>query len=463
MFGYGIAMAGQGASYKFMGSYFIMFLTNCVMLDPAKASTIASIALYVEAIMGMIIGNVSDSFVSKMGRRRPFILVSSIVMPIVLFLITHTIHNTETVEVIYYAILAILFRVSFSNFEIPYTAFGAEVAKDYDERTKLRTITRAFGIIGNIVGYVVPIYVLGLFPDNEQEKAWQIVGAIVAISVFIALFSGFMLTKGKGVIITKDQVQKKKNVFVNIIKNYIELAKLKPMRLLVLYKACFGSALALYDVGMIYYLTCVLKLNNVKSSLTYTIQIAVFLVMTPIVNKMALAWGKAKQQVYTLAIGGILGILVFLIAPANVYIGVAYMCIFAVVQTGFWQISSSIFYDCVEVDEWVNYKRREGDIMSMVSVLGTLVTAIMVQLFGIFLKSSGYDGALAGNQAASTIGFLKVEYILIPSILCLIAAFSVKLLPITKTRFESLQKAIEARKNGENYDEYMDDVNAIVK
>lgn len=459
MWGYGIGAAGQGSCYKFMGSYFVSFLVNCVYLDAGKASLIASLALYIEAIAGVLIGNISDTFPSKMGRRRPFILTSAIILPVVLILITHRVVASEALTVMYYLILAIMFRVLFSNFEIPYMALGAEVAKDYDERTKLRTVTRYCGILGNIIGYVASPFILGLFRNNE-EMGWQVTGIVVAFFVCVPLLLCVKMTEGKGVVIEKGSIERKSNIFSSIFKNYFELARLKPMRLLIVYKACFGSAMALFDVGMIFYLTCSLGLSNTNSALIYALQIVVFLLFTPVVKRMALSMGKAKQQLYALGAGGILGVIIFLVKPSHIVSGVLYMCIFAIVQTSFWQLSGSIFYDCVEVDEWVNGKRREGDIMSMVSVLGTLVTALMVQVFGILLEMSGYD-ASAAVQSDSAVLFLNVCYILLPSVLTIIAAVSVKLLPINKKTFESLQMGLERRRNGESYDEYMEDIKKI--
>ena len=131
-------------------------------------------------------------------------------------------------------------------------------------------------------------------------------------------------------------------------------------------------------------------------------------------------------------------------------------------QTSFWQLSSSIFYDIVEVDEYVHYKRREGDIMSLVSVLGTLITAVIVQLFGIFFDRSGFDPALE-VQPASAIAFLNTAYILVPSICFTVGFAALKVFPINKKTFSSLQQALEKRAHGESYDEYMDDINKLIK
>ena len=69
MLGYGIGYIGQGSTYNFMAAYFVVFLTNCVGLDSAMAGSITSVALLVEVVAGMIVGNLSDNCTSSMGKK----------------------------------------------------------------------------------------------------------------------------------------------------------------------------------------------------------------------------------------------------------------------------------------------------------------------------------------------------------------------------------------------------------
>lgn len=460
---YGLGYIGQGAAYNYMSAYFVVFLTNCVGIRSSLAGTISSVALMVEVVGGMIFGNLSDNCRSKMGRRRPFMLTAGIVVPIILVMISHTLHVSESATFIYYLFFAVLFRVFFSCFEIPNNAFGSEISTGYDERTKQRTVCRWFSITGNGIGTIVPLLVLDLFVNN-QEAGWQTVGIIMAVVTFFAWVGSFVLTKrySNQYIEDKRTVKGKHNVLKDIFVNYVELFKLKPMKLLIIYKGAFACAFALYNIATLYFLQYALGLGNKYSSYIYAFTIVIFTLMTPVVDKMAIATGKANQQMYTMLAAGIVGILIYIIAPNTLAGGILYVGVFAIVQTGFWQLSSAIFYDVIEVDEYVNNKRRGGDIMSLVSVLGTLVTAIMVQLFGIFLDMSGFDPQLA-NQPGSVISFLDIGYILVPSICCLIGFLALKAFPINKKTFASLQTALELRKHGESYDEYMDDINKLIK
>ena len=460
MFGYGIGHIGQGSSYNFMSAYLVLFLTNCVGLNAAIAGGISSAALLVEVVMGMVIGNISDNCTSRMGRRRPFMLTAAFGLPPVMILLMTVIHASGPVTILYYLVLAILFRVFFSCFEIPNNAFGAEIASGYDERTRLRTVTRAFAIVGNAIGYISPLIMLEIYKDN-QIMGWKATGYVTAFACGLTWLISIYMTRGKSIVLDKSQVVKKKNILKNIALNYIELCKLKAMRILIIYKAAFSCAFALYNVGTLYYLQNCLGLGNKYSSYMYAFQITIFVLVTPLINKMALFMGKARQQMAVMLTGGIGGIAVFLISPNSTAGGIIYIGLFSIVQTSFWQLSSSIFYDVVEVDEYVNNQRREGDIMSLVSVLGTLITAVMVQVFGIALDLAGFDSALP-VQSEGVIAVLDCMYILVPGVCFLIGALALKIFPINKESFAALQTVLRLRREGKDYSMHLKDIEKVI-
>jgi len=456
--GYSTGYIGQGVTYNFISTYFIVFMTDCIGMASSYASTIMSLALVAEVFVGMVVGNLSDNCTSKMGKRRPFILTSAICMPIVILLLIRNIEASESINFTYYLVMSILFRTFFACFEIPNNAFGAEIAKDYDERTILRTSSRLFGIIGNFSAYVLPLWILDLFDD--VNKAWSAVGMLVASVCFIGWMGSFIITRPYSYPAEGEKV-KQKGIIKNIVINYLQLAKLKTMKILIVYKAAFTCALNLFSIATVYFLKYSLGLSNTASSYFYIVTIIIFLTTAPVINKMALHMGKSRQQMYSLLVSGIIGIVVYFFLRNTIAGGLIYIVTFAICQNGFWQLSPSIFYDITEVDEFVNGSRREGDISSLVSVFGTLISAVVVQVFGILFDMSGYVAA-AEVQPYSAVEFLNLIYILVPSVCLLIGSFALKTFPINKKTFESLQKAVELKRKGMDWSLYEEDVNKIV-
>ena len=452
---------GQGAAYNFMSTYFIVFMTDCVGMSSTLSGSIMSIAMLMEVIAGMTVGNLSDNCRSSMGKRRPFILFACLTMPVIVIMLFSAPDGGDGAGIgrfIYYLVFSIMFRISFASYEIPGNALGAEIATGYDERTTLRTVSRLFGILGNSIAYIMPLVVLDLV--TNEASGWRIAAFITAGVCFATWLLSFILTKPYSVIGTGDS--KKKNVLKDIAAGYVELAKLRPMRILIVYKAAFACALALFNTGTVYYMRVVAGMSNTYISYVYFVTSAVFVITTPVINKMAIKMGKGRQQKVAMAFAGVFTLLFFVLNVKSVAGIFVYIVIFAVTQNSFWQLSTSIFYDIVEVDEFVNGKRREGDIMSMVSVLGTLCTAIVVEIFGIMLDFAGYDGKLIVQPDSVDI-FLRVAYVLSPAICFLIAAFALFRFPIDKKSFNDLSAAVKRKKAGEDYSEFSGSLEKILR
>lgn len=472
---YSLGYTGQGAAYNFISTYFIVFMTDCVGMSSSLSSMIMSLALLVEVAAGMVIGNISDQFHSRLGRRRPFVLISALTMPPILLLLFRSMNFSMPVAFAYYLLFSILFRLSFSTFEIPYSAFGAEIATGYDERTKLRTVSRVCGILGNMTAYLAPLFIVDLFA--QAKSGWSATAILIAAVCFTTWMYAFFTTKekqnGGASNVAKDQkeengaAEKKqavghRNVVKEIFLNYLELAKLKTMRILIVYKAAFACALALFNIGTVYYMRYCAGMSNRYISYVYFITVGIFFCSTPFINAMALKLGKGMQQKLTLGLAGVVGLIIYLFFRNTTVGTFVYIVLFAAAQNSFWQLSPSIFYDIVEVDEFAHNKRREGDIMSLVSVLGTLTTALIVQIFGICFDLSGYNPDLAA-QGNSVVSFLNIAYVLLPSLCFLTSAFALKTFPINKKTFASLSAAVALKREGKDYSQYNEDLQKIFK
>ncbi|MGN0721596.1 MAG: MFS transporter [Anaerovoracaceae bacterium] len=458
MFGYSLGFIGDTCTYNFMSAYFVLFLTDCVGMKSFSATSIVSIALFVEVIAGIFVGDLSDNCILKMGRRRPFILFASLAMPVVMIFLMIKISLSTKLTFLYYLLFSVLFRIAFVSYEISNNAFGAEIATGYDERTRLRTMSRALSIIGNVFGHVIPLLILQLFVDDET-KGWFCIGITLAIVSFMAWFGEFMLTKPYDS--PSLAVGSSRNPIGGILRNYKEICSLKPMKYLIFYKTMFTCAYALFSIANIYYLKYCLGLSSQYSAYMFILSIGMYIVSIPVVEKTTLKLGKSKQQIITLSMSSITGIIIYLTGAQSLALGIIYILVFALLYSSFWQVSGSIFYDIAEVDEFVHRKRREGNIMSFVSIIGTIITAIMTQIYGITLDYVGYDPSVP-VQTESTILFIKTSFILIPCICAGLGAVSLKKFPITKEKFVILTEALKARNNNEPYEKYLNDLGGIV-
>ena len=112
-----------------------------------------------DAFTDPVMGLISDNFHSKWGRRKPFIVFGSVFMGVVFGLLWMAPAEwSEMAKMVYFIILQILFFTFFTIFYVPYTALTYEMTPDYDERTRVMSVTAFFHKTGEFVyQWTIPV------------------------------------------------------------------------------------------------------------------------------------------------------------------------------------------------------------------------------------------------------------------------------------------------------------------
>lgn len=446
-FGYALGSFGDSVPYNLFSLYFLFYLTDVVGMQPAIAGTISSVAVLWNAIANPIVGQLSDNSTSRYGRRRPFML-AGIPMQIVAILLLFTPNGfTGTVQVVYYFLVAMLFWTAYVTYLIPFGALGAEITDDYNERTSLRAYN---GFIGSIIIMIVssgPMMVQSVvIPRGATvQEAWTMTGVIFVCLIAVFCMISWNSLRGKEKIIVKTEKEdvKKENIFVSIK----EIFKIKPYRMLVAAIAIYVTGATLEQTCLVYVLSYAAGMTPAQQSMYWIVGGCVTLAAVPVVTKVSAKIGKKK----TLVCACIMIVAVFLIF--GLLIGVSsstHMYVMTIIVNfpiaAFWTLYVSMTYDLSELDEWINNKRREGILLSVVLFVQKVGAAIAIQLAGILLGMVGYQNGMM--QTPETIdGIVKISFVC-PAILIAVAAFLFIKSPLTREKFAALQNALVARRSG---------------
>jgi Na+/melibiose symporter-like transporter len=376
-----------------------------------------------------------------------------------------TVQASIWVQIIYYVLMGSLFWIAYSLFYIPYTALGAEIALDYDARTKLRSIARVFTISGTFIANVCPLLAIGILikAGMADGQAWLLftifMSALVGIGVYICWYN----TAGTERMEFPDESTQEKikkqllDNFVSIIKDFYELMRLKAMAILVGTKIVFMFGFTLYTSGMMFFMQYALNLDIQVTSTVYMVSIFASILFTPLITHWAVRGGKKSLISGAMTISGLCGVLLWIFGVDSYVASLMYVIVFTFGQAAFWQISSAMFYDVAEADEYVSGKRREGAIIAFQSIVGTLSASLGLQAIGLLLKLAGFNEALSA-QSAETVKMLKDIFVLFPSVSLLVTTLTLLAYPLSKKRFELLQKALALRSRGEDYSEYRTEI-----
>lgn len=196
MLAYGVGQLGE--SLRTVGyTTFLLFYYNQVLGLPGTLTSLAlGISLIVDAISDPLIGAWSDRISTKWGRRHPFMIAGMLPLGLLFYA---TFNPPSLSEGGYFAWLlacAILTRLSVSLYHVPHLALGAEIARDYSQRSTLYAINTAFLFLAM---YGVQAVALRLFfptterfspgllnPDAYRPFAfWFSVTMVIAIGISI--------------------------------------------------------------------------------------------------------------------------------------------------------------------------------------------------------------------------------------------------------------------------------------
>lgn len=141
----------EGALGAAQGTFLLFYLTAVCGLSGSLAGIALFVTLLVDSVLDPLIGYSSDNTRSRLGRRHPFLFAA--VLPLglaagLLFSLPH-IENDILLFAYVIAVLMIL-RVGHSSFMLPYAALGAEIARDYRERSALGAWRTLFSVVANL-------------------------------------------------------------------------------------------------------------------------------------------------------------------------------------------------------------------------------------------------------------------------------------------------------------------------
>lgn len=443
-YGYGIASIADSGCYNIVFIYFLFYLTDVAHLNPASASMITSTAILWSGIMTAIVGSISDNTFKRKGRKRS-LLNKSIFPLVILISLLFTNFNFPTMyNTLYYLIVAICFWSAYTLFYVPYTALGAEITVDYQKRFELRTTARLFMIVGNVLGIILPLQIVGHASEigMSDELAWQISALIIGMISGITIAITYISTKGKESEIKIQMTQKKP-----IIKQHLEVVRIKPYLYILVNAILFIAANTMIYTLMPYYTKYNLKISDTAVSNVFIISIFLSFLFMPLTTAVVRKLGKSQTLYAMMFFSGISMILLFLSKVDTYNEFILFIAIYSLASAAYWQIIFSIIYDVCEVDEFMNGAKREGTILSVFSIINKIAYAAAIQLVGFLLNHFNYNANLL-HQSKETLTVIKYSFTLIPALLMLAAATILIFYPITKEKHLMLLQGLELKRMG---------------
>ncbi|ELS01329.1 Na+/melibiose symporter-like transporter [Xenococcus sp. PCC 7305] len=225
---YGSGDMGPAITANVLVFFLLYFCTNVAGLPAGMAGSILAIGKISDAINDPIIGVLSDRTRTKWGRRIPWMLCGMIPFGLCFFCLWLVPSFSSDTNVnnwclfTYYVVIAILFHLSYTSVNLPYTTLTPELTQDYNERTNLNSFRFAFSIGGSILSLVLASFIFQAYPDNPRQQ-YFVLASVVAILAMVALLWCALRIQERGAEPVLNQKHKKNLGYLLIVIAAISL------------------------------------------------------------------------------------------------------------------------------------------------------------------------------------------------------------------------------------------------
>lgn len=400
---YGFGATGLDLSYGLFYSYLSIYLTNVLGIKASFLLILAPIARLWDGINDPMMGAIVDRTDTKMGKRRPWILIGAALNAVVLCLLFNNpgISLGSAGIYVYVAIFYVLWGMTNTLADIPYWSMVPSFTSDEKERNFISTVARTFSGLGQGIIALGTPYALKFLGDgtNENLNAQGFGRIAIICGVFLFVFAGcsVMGTKERRIVKSTESFSFKKAIG-NIKSND---------QLLVFMLFAMISNAGYYMTSGIssYYFTVVkgdIALQS-KFNLFGSVGSVLSILVVPIFSKFMSNRGIYKFCLST-AIAGYAGMAVAGLAfnADAAVLGCFYFI--ASIGIGSMFVNQTIMLsDVVDYGEYTTGSRNEALTFSMKGFLQKMAyTFQSIIMYTCFLATryDGFNGSAAANPAA---------------------------------------------------------------
>lgn len=436
---------------------FMVVLVMSLGMDPILAGLLGALPRLLDALTDPIMGFISDNTKSRYGRRKPYILVGSIITGLA-FMVMWQLNpeNSQTYNFFYFLIVSFLFYIGYTIFATPLIGLGYEMTPDYNERTRLMAVSQFMGQAAWMIApwFWVIIYNPAIYdsaPEGARNLAIWVGALCMVLGILPALFNKEMIVPDKS---------KMKNLTMNDmavnIKEFIIGIKLtlknKPfMKLCGATFFIFNGFQTIAQFAffiVVYYLFNGDKVaaGNWPAWFGTISSVATAFLVIPVVTKISEKVGKKNAFI----IATLLSVIGYTLKwwgfnPANPWLMFMPIPFLSFGIGGLFTLMMSMTADVCDLDELNNGERREGMFGAVYWWMVKLGTAVAMLTSGIVLHYIGFDESIQ-SQAADTITNLRIADIVIPIVAAFIAIILIWKYDITESKANEIRAALVIRR-----------------
>jgi Na+/melibiose symporter-like transporter len=444
-----------------LSGLFMLFFYNSVMGLPSILVGIGlSCSLVVDALLDPYIGHVSDRTRHSFGRRHLFMLPGALVTgPCFFMLFSPPRSLGHTGLFVWLLAWSIALRAASAVYRIPYLSLGAELSRDYDDRTSTMGLRTLFGLLGTLAASALSFLVF--FPaagDGSEPKLHYAgyprmglaFGVLMTISGLIGTLGTLKYrTSGAG----------KDSGGLSFFSGFRIAMRNRHFRSIWFSTTIFFLAVVLNFSMAIHYFTWYAHIGS--SKILSLIQTCFYAgALGGVVLWMALARRTEKRTLYIMAAisSAALLLMATLLVGSGHPFGVGHPLplivghiVGGIFASAVWVVPASMVADVTDTDELATGLRREGIYFGIMNFGEKIAAGSALLLAGgllsVFRKlSHGAVFGTPGNPPAA-IPYVGLLYGAVPAGLLVLSLFFILPYGLNRRTVHGIQRQLAAQRN----------------
>lgn len=386
-----------------------------------------------DAAMDLTVGYLSDRTRSRWGARKPWLVASiGVFVPAAFVLYVPGTHPTMWLFTIGY----FFYYLGWAMFDIPYTAWGTELATSYTDRSRLAVSRQLFSSVGLLCIALIPM--LPFLPTTEMS--FEVTAIIAWLMVF--LYPAVMWFAVSSIPSSGTPMRSQHESLYDSLR----AVRRNPPLLLFLGMATLSDlAMGVFGAMAFIFFDTYLGIGA-SFSLIFVTALAVSTLSLKLWEVVVRRTSKRMLLLACLVIGVLHGSLVLWMTPGPyalpIYIG--FLTLYYILQVGRDVAMYAMIGDIVDYDTLKTGTNRAGQFTSAWMVFRKLAYALG-PVIGLFIAgAAGYDPSASHNGALAVIG-LKAANGYIPALLLAAAALLAMRFPITEQRHRVIRRRLTQR------------------
>jgi GPH family glycoside/pentoside/hexuronide:cation symporter len=441
--GWGMGTLNIAILFNSKNVLLLKFLTDHLGIAAAVAGGLMAIAKIFDAITDPLMGMLSDRTNTRIGRRRPYLLVGTLMCAasmLILFAPPSWAIGSEA-----YVLFGLLwYSAAYTVFNVPYLAMPAEMTSRYHERSFLMSFRVAGISLGQLLAIGVGPIIVASFGggmDGHAALAWVLAG--------FALAAGLICYKATA----KARFTPRNSERYSITEQFAAVVRNRPFALLLGAKFFVLMGVSFFQSAIAFFVANILGLGYASLGLLIGAMTVAGLIALPIWLRVSRLIDKRQTAIWSIFFYALISASWFL-ASASDPIWMHYLrgALMGAASTGLTLMLQSLLPDTIAADRGRTGENREGIYAGVYTFAEKIAYAVGTAFTGLFFGFMGYVASAgpATVQPDSAILAIALSASIIPGFLFLVSILFLLVYRLDEAALARLAaaRAGEAQANG---------------